>query len=300
MKLVVRILVSTVIIATLLWFLPIEDVKNGLSKLPLIVWLQTIALFIALHVLSAFKWRYILVRVGQSTSALLAVRAHFYGLFSNMFLPTIVGGDVVRAAIVAKNSSTITPVISSGIIDRLIDTAALVTIIVIAAVFVEVLPENIPYQVIAGLLLAVVVAFVLFGSSLVRLLRSSNNKLMGKLADFLSFVVSNPAVICLAFVAALCIQGGFIVLNIQLAYYIGIGNDIAIWFFCWPLAKLVGMLPVSFGGIGVRDAALVGLLATYQIEPGAAFSQSLAWQATLIVSGLLAALVAWLIGLRQR
>lgn len=298
MKLAFRIVVSVGILAALGWFLPFEQVIQGISKLPPLVWLQTISLFIALHIVAAFKWRFILGRLGQKASILAAVQAHFYGLFSNMFLPTVVGGDVVRATIIARESDAITPVISSGIIDRLIDTAALLSFVAIAAIFIDVFPKNIPLKKI-GFLFLILVILVVIAASLMRKLQK-NNGLIAKLTAFLSFVVANPSVICLAFAIALCIQGGFILLNIQLALYIGIGSSFSIWFFCWPLAKFVGMLPVSFGGIGVRDAALVGLLASYNIEAGAAFSQSLTWQATLIVAGLFAGLVAWLIGLRRR
>ena len=299
MKLAVRISVSIVILAVLAWLVPLEQVKQGISRLPSVVWVQTIIVFLVLHIASAFKWSFILGRLGLKASSVAAVQAHFYGLFSNMFLPTVVGGDVVRATIIARESDALTPVISSGIIDRLIDTAALLTFIAIAAFFVDVIPIEIPLELI-GVILLVVVALVVVALLLIRKLWGSGNGLVGKLTEFLSFVLSNPSVICIAFAGALCIQGGFILLNLQLAHYIGISDSYSIWFFCWPLAKLVAMLPVSFGGIGVRDAALVGLLASYQIDAGAAFSQSLTWQATLIVSGLFAGLVAWLIGLRRR
>jgi len=77
-------------------------------------------------------------------------------------------------------------------------------------------------------------------------------------------------------------------LNILLAEQIGIEASASLWFFAWPLAKLIAMAPISLGGIGVREAAIAGLMSPFGIKPALVVAQSLCWEAVLIISGLFA------------
>ena len=94
---------------------------------------------------------------------------------------------------------------------------------------------------------------------------------------------------------SLGIQGSFIGLNILLASEIGIDASASVWFFAWPLAKLVALAPISLGGIGVREVAIAGLMAPFGIEPALVVAQSLSWEAVLVGSGLFAGIVVALL-----
>ena len=61
-------------------------------------------------------------------------------------------------------------------------------------------------------------------------------------------------------------------------------GDLAIWLFIWPLAKLVAMIPISLGGLGVREAAFARAREAVRHRANRSRSStSLAWQAVLIV-----------------
>jgi uncharacterized membrane protein YbhN (UPF0104 family) len=63
----------------------------------------------------------------------------------------------------------------------------------------------------------------------------------------------------------------------------------------WPLAKLAAVLPLTQGGIGVREAALVGLLAPFGAPGPLVLASGLAWEAVVIAGGLVAGGVSlWL------
>ena len=100
-----------------------------------------------------------------------------------------------------------------------------------------------------------------------------------------------PKIALLAFLMSLGIQGSFIVLNIMLAREIGIEASASLWFFAWPLAKLIALAPISLGGIGVREVAIAGLMAPFGIDPALVVAQSLCWEAVLVGSGLFAGIV---------
>ena len=56
----------------------------------------------------------------------------------------------------------------------------------------------------------------------------------------------------------------------------------------WPLAKITALLPVSLGGLGVREAALAVFLAPFAVTGTLAVAEALVWQSILFGFGLLA------------
>ena len=55
-----------------------------------------------------------------------------------------------------------------------------------------------------------------------------------------------------------------------------------VWFLTWPLAKISAMLPISMGGIGVREVALAVLLGRFGIPFSSAVGLGLLWESVLI------------------
>jgi uncharacterized membrane protein YbhN (UPF0104 family) len=94
-----------------------------------------------------------------------------------------------------------------------------------------------------------------------------------------------------ATVISLSVQAAFVLTNAWLARQVGVQTGLAAWFVAWPLSKLVAVLPISLGGIGVREAALVSLLAPYGAPRGAVLASGIVWQAILAVTGLVGLIV---------
>jgi hypothetical protein len=89
------------------------------------------------------------------------------------------------------------------------------------------------------------------------------------------------------------VQAAFILANVELARAAGVDVPIALWFFAWPLSKIVATAPISLGGIGVREASLAGILAPFGAEPGAVVATGLIWQSVLLAGGVLGGLVVF-------
>ena len=85
---------------------------------------------------------------------------------------------------------------------------------------------------------------------------------------------------------SLGVQSAFVMTNVWLAQQVGVTTGIAAWFVAWPLSKLVAILPISLGGIGVREAVLVSLLAPYGAPREAVLASGILWQGVLAASGL--------------
>ena len=98
---------------------------------------------------------------------------------------------------------------------------------------------------------------------------------------------------------SLVIQGSFVLLNAWLGRNVGIHVDLAVWFLVWPLAKIASLMPISLGGLAVREASLAALLVPFGVPVAYSVVCSLLWQSVLIVGGLFGGLV-WLVLHRSR
>ncbi|MEL7028960.1 MAG: lysylphosphatidylglycerol synthase transmembrane domain-containing protein, partial [Pseudomonadota bacterium] len=108
-------------------------------------------------------------------------------------------------------------------------------------------------------------------------------------------MLRRPGILTLGLAISFAIQLAFIGLSIGLAEAIGLHLPVEAWLFAWPLAKLIAVAPISFGGIGVREASLAGLLTPFGADPALVVAASLLWQSIFFAGSLgggLAALAA--------
>lgn len=294
-KVLLRAGVSIAIIAALLWWLPTDKLVGAIKTVPALVWFAVFLAFIFGHIVSALKWRLLLHAVKVNTGKLEVVRAHGAGLFANLCLPSVVGGDLVRATVIIRQHGKLEAVTLGSLADRLNDTIALVMIAAIAGMLVPASSDIDAARIIgfvALLLLTGVIAGVIFIRYVpLDLLPNVLKKSVSKFQIALTALFAVPHISLMAFMLSVLIQSGFIGLNIWLADAMGITATAYVWFFVWPLAKLVALVPISLGGIGVREAALSVLLLPFGIEAALSVAQGLSWQAVLIFSGLFAGLI---------
>jgi len=103
----------------------------------------------------------------------------------------------------------------------------------------------------------------------------------------------SPGTAVMAAMISLAMQSGFVLLNAWIGRSVGITVSITVWFFVWPLAKIAGLLPISLGGLAVRDATLAALLAPAGVPVTLGIVAALIWQSVMISGGLVGGAVWW-------
>jgi uncharacterized membrane protein YbhN (UPF0104 family) len=98
------------------------------------------------------------------------------------------------------------------------------------------------------------------------------------------------------FALAVGIQGSFVLLNAWMASWCGLDLPLHVWLFAYPLGKLSAMLPVTQGGIGVREAALAALLLPFGVPPVLTVAVGLMWEVVVVTGGLAGGGIAMLAG----
>lgn len=299
MSLWLKALVSLGVLTLLLVLLPWRELRTAGSQVSLAVWIPVLCGFVAGHSLGVTKWR-MLVNTGRSQLRWPdAIRCYAAGLFANLCLPSIVGGDVLRAVLAGKISGRPEAAIFGGIADRAIDVVALGLLIGMGGLLAgEALSGWHTQLLILGVLIGICASLGFLSLLLRRPLArwpARYWRSIGRSLIALRRLRQNPGTAWKALLIALLIQGGFVLLNAWIGRSIGIAVPLAVWFLAWPLAKVAGLLPISLGGLGVRDATLAALLIPFGVPAARGLVASLIWQTVLIGGGLIGALMWWLL-----
>jgi len=293
-----KVAVSVGLLTAIFWILPWQDVRQAVSRLSAIVWFGVLAGFLLGHRLGVAKWRRLINAGRASLPHRDALRCYAAGLFANLCLPSIIGGDVIRAALATRVTGRPEATVLGSIADRIVDIAALATILATGAFLARgTLPDLGAGLVLAGLILGVIVV----GAVLPLLLRMKLarwprrlRRPVGRSLVALRYLARDRVTTVFAITVSLSMQGGFVLLNAWIGRSLGIDVPLSVWFFVWPLAKLAGLVPISLGGLAVRDATLGALLVPLGVPMATGVVSSLIWQSVLIVAGLLGGLYWWL------
>lgn len=297
---VLRIGGSAVALLVLFHFLPLAEVWRTLRRLPPHLWLLLIAAYLCAHLIAINKWRLMVNLAGARLTFRQAVRCYFSGLFSTLFLPSIVGGDVVRGALAIRMQQSKVAIFLGGLLDRILDFVALALLAGLGAVLVPeaLLAETHRIFVTAAVVLALLAAFitpvVLWFPA--RRISFAWRRRMIPLRRAARSTRRKPWHVAAALCLGLFAQASFIWLTSLAARASGLHLLFRAWLFAWPLAKFAAVIPITQGGIGVREAALVVLLVPFGAPPVQTAAVGLAWEAVIISGGLIAGLTAFLLG----
>lgn len=292
-----KLFVSALLLAFLFWRADRAAFLRTVRALPLKVFLVCLSLYAFGHVISAVRWQRLLVAEGIRLPLVRLTLVYFEGAFFNLFLPTLIGGDIVRGYAIYKITRGHDASIASILVDRLSGFAALITIalVALALAYGEVRDPQ-----VASMILAVAAAFGLTiavlltdrvkerASGLLRLvgLARFQAKLQG-MVEALHRYRGHPGALGQALLLSTVLQALIIVAYYLIGAGLNLGVPIAYFFLYVPLITVVAMLPVSVAGLGVREGGAVYFFAKVGVDAASALTMSLAWfSLTLIVSSL--------------
>ena len=292
---IIRLCVSVLLLVLIFSLVPFADVLAAARQISPLLWLGALGLFLAGHAAAAAKWR---ILIGGGISYRQAFRAHLAGLAANLALPSVAGGDVVRAGLVMKHADDKARLAMGSVADRLIDTLGLV-LIALAAGWIAWRPR-LDSDIWIGWPLLGLLALVATGLAGAAMLDrfASRQEPSGKLLRLLAQMIHSAAglarspgrlLLCLAI--SMAVQCLFVGINIAFAEAAQIAAPVAAWFFAWTTAKIIAIAPISLGGLGVREASMAALLVPFGADPAQVVAIGLVWQSVLYVSGLIGFLV---------
>ena len=294
-----RVAGSAAILALLFYFVPFAEAWQALRRLPPLYWFLVLLAYLFLHLVGVSKYELMLNGADAGLNFPQATRCYFAGLFSTLFLPTVVGGDLVKAGLALRLARNRAGVLVGSLLDRLLDAGALVALATLGA---AVAPTLEPADRRGFLIvLIVVVGSVGAGAAVVMFLPGRffcyrNRRRLVRLRRAGRSVARHPGRVVGALGLAFFVQLGFLSLTTLIGAACGLHLPYRAWLFAWPLAKISAFVPLGQAGIGVREAALAAFLAPFGAAAGVVVGVGLAWDTIIIAAGLIAGVVSLAVG----
>src|SRR5215470_15875269 len=139
----VRWAAALAVLAILLHFLPFATLRAALSKVPPLHFVTILIFYLCAHTVGIAKWRMVVNSAGSQLNFSTSAQCYLGGLFGTLFLPSIIGGDVVRLAVGLRRSPRPAAVLAGNVVDRFLDVLAQATLVAIGLVL---LPGSLPEQ----------------------------------------------------------------------------------------------------------------------------------------------------------
>jgi|SRR5208283_814280 len=301
-----RWLAALIVLGILFHFLPLPLLLAAIRRVPLTRFLAVLLLYLFAHFIGISKWRMVVNAAGAKLDFRTSAQCYTGGLFATLFLPSIIGGDAVRLAVGLRRSPNPAAVFAGNIADRFLDMTAQAGLVIVGLLL---LPGSFPTALEAHtrrslpvFFLAVAIIALLFLWLRRPLLQGrsvSFRRRLARLRYALRAVSKRPYILLFGWLLATAIQTTFLTLTALLALSCGLFLPLRIWFYAWPLAKLAAVLPITQGGIGIREAALVGLLSPFGAPAHLVLASGLVSEGVILAGGLIAGFTAFLLGRQE-
>jgi uncharacterized membrane protein YbhN (UPF0104 family) len=296
-----KIAVSVILLALLLRNTPVSELWDSLRRAS-VAWLGIALLLYSLNlVFSVWRWHLLLEAQDVKMPARRLFASYLVALFFNNFLPSNIGGDVIRIrdTMAAARSKTVATTIVLA--DRVIGVVVLALIAAVGATMAAGFEGTIagpfwPSWLWVGFFVAAAASApaVLAPAGVGRLLQPLtvlHPEWIGDRIDSLTGALvrfrHRPASLAACFSGAILVQGSIVVFYAAVAHALGI--PITVWHLAIivPLSFVVQMLPVSLNGFGVREATFALYFAQIGLTKQAGLLMSLVGAALIMLFSLL-------------
>jgi glycosyltransferase involved in cell wall biosynthesis len=294
----IRIVGSAVLLLLLFRLLPAQRLLHALGGVRPGVVVAAVLLFVVVHLLGALKWHLMVNEAGAGLGFSSSVRAYFSGLVGSLFLPSVIGGDVVMVAAAWRETRRRAAIVTGSLLNRALDLGGLAILSVAGAVLLggglgaghRKLLHMIAGLTVIGIALFVTSVLLLHPDRLPARLRAHYLKHRDAIDS-----LRHPRMYALPFALGLVLQFCLLLLHAWIGQGCGVHAGLSAWLLVWPLAKFLSFLPVTLGGIGAREAALAVLLVPFGVEPAAAVAAVLAGAGFRALGSLLGGLFSRLL-----
>lgn len=287
--------------ALLFYLYTLIDVKKTVEVLkaadPLDLLYALIAFVICMTILLV-RWLIYVRGLGLEIPAGYVTRYFFIGLFGNLFLPSAIGGDVIKVLGLCRYTTQKPKVVASVLLDRLSGFAGMVIVAIISYLFAHRMIGD------ASLMISILVISGASGAFIVVLFNEKLYSFCCRVFERFPKIKKNLMNLhydvvllkgrseVIAQAVALSCVGQLVLAFVFYFVAAALQQDVPlVYFFIFvPLICVASSMP-SIGGLGVREAGTVYLLSKVGVESGVAMSISLINFAFMVLSGLVGGLV---------
>ncbi len=283
-------LVGLVLFLYIIWNMDLAEIFSILKGMNMLYLLVSIAAIIPSLIIKAFKWKLLIKSYGIDYPLTDSITSWLAGFSISLITPGRVG-DISRACYLKEKGISFGRALTTVVIDRIIDIITLFCL-TITGIFVFITfyaaYENLLLSSLVIFLLFIFLVFLLTKKNFVRFIlgpffrRLAPERYKPKLGSVfnefyrgLGFMRKKKGIV---FMATIITVIAWFVTFLQYYFFalaINIEPSLAFLIVIVPITILLDALPISFSGIGTRDAALIFFFSFAGLSAESAISLSL-------------------------
>lgn len=293
----VKIIFSACLIAYLLHRIGLQIIADQFRSMDTAWLVGALILFTASHFLGSYQWWVLLREHNIRITWRKAVSFYFIGLFFNNFLISNLGGDFFRMLDVRRHSNNGTGAVATVLLDRfagLFILSGLAVLSMLWMLFQKNIHSFLHLPLIVLLAVWVLTLLLLFNEKFARPLawmigRIVPNIIKAKAREVYRTIHDfgrRSRLLVRILLVSLVVQSARILTHYFLARALGVAISPMYFFLFIPIVAIMASLPVSLGGLGIREQTGVVLFGLVGIAASQAFSIEFAAYLVAVISSI--------------
>lgn len=302
---IAKVAITILSLASVFYFGKIDFpvLLNQLTAIDLKYYVASLLIVTLVIIYLTRRWDSLLLARNNKVPFNRLVSINFIGCFFNLFMPSSFGGDVARAAYLKKSNVNWKNSASSVFLDRFLGLLSLL-FLAFFSLMIKIFAEKEDNSV-AGMYMIIGVTTVFLGwllivnlHRIIRKLFSVKNEFLQKyltkyeaFSESLNILTYRRKVIIAGFLIS--VSGNIMTITAVHFIMLSMGLKIGIlpMLIVFPLVTLVTMIPVSIGGIGIREGAFVFFLSGYSVSPVDSVAVSVLYYSTIVFLGIIGGII---------
>ena len=281
------------ILVAIFWVVDRQAIAKIFLEANALILVVALAVFILERVVSAARWRMLIAGIGPAPPLSRFVSLIFTSTFLAFFLPGGVGGEIFRIYGLTRGTVELSRALASVFVERVLALVALGILILWGL-------ASSPFSTPAALIYAIVLSFLAIGFACALIFSPSVRRFanwllrspklakvragLDKLYENFDVFLTHRKLLAWGLLAAI----GFQLLRVVAVWIgaiaLGLNLPFELFLYAVPIVNLVTQIPISIGGLGLREASFAALLGLAGVSLEAAISISLLTYALSILA----------------
>jgi len=281
----IKLAAGVSLLSFLLWRFDLRSAFRLIARERPLFFLAAMMLFVAGQVMSAFRWQLVAKLNGLRGCFRDYLAYYFIGMFTNLFVPGLVGGDALRALYLGRRHHRLAEAVASAMADRGVGLLALFWFAAAATVCIG--GMGLAGSVVRSTIAMGAAALVAYLAA--PLIAAGAPQGEGRLGRLIAPVISymrRPVGLMPAVLLSLVLQFSLAVCQYLLALGLGLEMRLTTLLVIVPIANVFASLPITINGLGTREASYLVLMGMAGIGKGEAVALSLLYFMATLAGGV--------------
>ena len=279
----IKYIVSLMLIFFIIKNIDISAIYFLLINANLNIYYVVILLYLSGIFMKSIRWKFFLLTQKITNISIFSLfKLNMIGLVWNSILPTNIGGDAVRIyKVMQKNPEIKHRVVISTVTDRVVSISALFSLLLLSLPFNGFIDEKVRLMFFMVFISTMILVFVFFRMDYSDVLIRRFFEIIGQKKWYSMFeeskskLYANPRILFFGFIFSMFIHIVSIFNNYLMFKVIGVSVPFIFLFSVILFVNVILLIPVSLGGIGLREMSFIIILSVVGVSSSQVVSYSI-------------------------